>query len=410
MGINPAHFCRASASSLSTVVFPVSDCSNVWPRFSWQNNDQVSHEELAYAIQSAEHDLTDLVGYFPSPDWVEQEVHMMPREFDRQYFSDGLDIRGQLMKIDTNYRKAIAFGKRALTKIATCTTADGSLSYQDYDGDGLFEIALISVATTQTNVNELKVYFAGMSGSPEWEIRPVRYHAISGGILTIKIDSWFLIDPEQLSAYPTDAGFRAIDISTAANFVTSVDVYREYNDNTVASTDFVWQGTDLPTACDLFDASVNMTNTQTGTGLVVDGERGIVMPVPATYDAGEAKWTTTVWAEDYAPDYTRLYYYSGEYSDAFLRGFSTEPLSDFWAQTIAWVATARLTRPLCGCQSVADLAEKMSEDLALTDNGRSIFTPVEIVRNPLGTRRGEVMAWRRISKLVRDRRSHYAVI
>src|SRR5574338_11129 len=82
MGINAAQFCRAHAPSVNPQVFPVGSCSNVWPRFSWQNNDQVSHEELAYAIQSAEHDLIDLVGYFPSPDWIEQESHDMPREYD----------------------------------------------------------------------------------------------------------------------------------------------------------------------------------------------------------------------------------------------------------------------------------------------------------------------------------------
>ncbi len=38
----------------------------------------------------------------------------------------------------------------------------------------------------------------------------------------------------------------AIDISTVANYVTSVDVYREYTDFTQASTEFYWE-----TSCEL---------------------------------------------------------------------------------------------------------------------------------------------------------------
>src|SRR3990172_8570631 len=371
MGLNPAHFQRAYAASTNPVVFPIGTCSNVWPRFSWQNNDQVSHEELAFAIQSAEHDLTDLVGHFPSPDWVEQEVHMMTREFDRQYFSNGLDIRGLLKKVDTNYAKVINGGVRAVSLIGAATTASGSLAYQDVDGDGLEELAVITLATTLTVPGEIKVYFSGMGGDRDWEIRPVKSIVISGGIVVIKIDAWMLIDPELLSDYPTADGFRAIDISTPVNYVTAVDVYREYNDNTQVSAEFVWQSVEYPATCTVFSPNASITSTQNGVTMVADGELGLVTPVPATYVVADATWRTDAWTENIMPDYSRLFYYSGEYSNAFLRGFSTDALSDWWAQTIAWVATARLTRPLCGCASVTDMAEHLSEDLSLTENSRA---------------------------------------
>jgi hypothetical protein len=405
MGINPAHFCRAYAPNLSPVVFPISNCSNVWPRFSWQNSDQVSHEELAYAIQSAEQDIIGLVGYFPSPDWVEQEVHEMPREFAREYHSDGLDIRGEAKKVQADKRKIINGGKRALTLIGTATVNSGSLAYQDLDGDGVEEVAVINMATSLTMTGEIKLYFTGHDGEREWEVRPIKSKTISGGIVTIRLEAWTLLDPAILSDYPTDLGFRAIDISTAVNYVPSVDVYREYNDDTVTTAEFVWQGAGLSNAC-----STGFTNEQNGMMMVNNGPNGIVIPVPATYSTTSTQWLTNIWTEGVMSDYVRLYYYSGEYSNEFLKGYTTDPLSDFWAQTIAWCATARLTRPLCGCQSPADLADKLSEDLTLSEGGRGFFTPVQIIANPLGTKRGEVMAWRRISKLVRDRRVSFAVI
>lgn len=410
MGINPAHFHRSHAPSINPSVFPINTCSNVWPRFSWQNNDQVSHEELAYAIQSAEQDIINLVGYFPSPDWVEQEVHDMPRDYDRQYYSDGLDVRGQLKRVVADKRKVILGGKRAVSLVGTATVAGGTLVYQDIDGDGVEEVAVINLPTTLTTAGEIKVYFAGFGGARDWEVRPVKYRVIAGGFVTIRLDSWLLVDPELLSAYPTDSGFRAIDISTTANYVTSVDVYREYNDNTVYSAEFVWQGVELPDATLCLDSNYTLSNAQSGVMLVTDGPDGLVMPVPGTYSAATSQWLVSAWTEGIMPDYVRLYYYSGEYANEYLRGFSTDPLSDWWAQIICWIATARLTRPFCGCSSPSDMAEKLSEDLSLSESGRGHFTPVELMRNPLGSRRGEVMAWRRLSRLMRDRRATFAVI
>ena len=410
MGINPAHFCRAHAPSLNPQVFPIETCSNVWPRFSWQNNDQVSHEELAFAIQSAEQEIIDAVGYFPAPDWTEQEAHPMPRDFDRQYYSDGLDIRRQAKRVNTAKSMVINGGRRATALIGSATTIGGSLVYQDIDGDGVEEVAQITLATSLTSADGIKVYFSGTGADPDWEVRPIKSRVISGGNVVIKVDSWLLIDPELLSRYPTEDGFRAIDISDTSNYVTSVDVYHEYNDNTQVSAVFTWQGVELPSATTIFSASTSLTNRQDGVMLVTNGPAGLVMPVPGSYDAVNSKWLTAAWTETVMPDYVSLDYYSGEYSSAYLRGYSTDPLSDWWAQTIAWLASARLTRPLCGCTSAADLAERLGEDLALSENGRAHFTPVELARNPFGTRRGEVMAWRRVSKLVGKKRANFAVI
>jgi hypothetical protein len=283
--------------------------------------------------------------------------------------------------------------------VGTASTAGGSLSFLDLDGDGLAETARVVLATTLTNASEIKLYFSGNNALREWEIRPVRSRVISGGTLTILLDSWLLIDPEELAAYPDTGGFRAIDISTTAHYVTSVEAWREYNDPSQVSVQFYWQSDDNGM-------------TQDGTLLTTEPILGGMTAMAAHYDVATATWVGDIWAstDEIAPDWAKLWYYSGDRDGRFGAGYSTEPLSDFWAQTITWLASARLTRPLCGCGSAADLAEHLAEDLSLSESGRAHFMMPQLLSNPLGSRRGEVMAWRRVSKIIRDRRVHFALV
>lgn len=396
LGLNPAHFCRASAPSLSPQVFPVAQCSGVWPRYSWQNSDQISHEELAYAIQSAEQDLIELVKFFPAPTWVESEIVEYPRHYDRTVWWDGTDVRGGAKLVKARNGRVIAPGRRATSLVATATSDDSSLIYLDDDGDGFYETAQITVATSLTSISELHVYFAGTNAADEWEIRTARQSYISGGNAVLRFDSWLFIDPAILSLPPTEDGFHVIDISTLDNFVGSVDVYRVYNDITATSVTFLWQSVD--------------SYTQDGVLLMTHPDTGQMAAIPATYDATDDEWDTNAWVTWREPDLAKIWYYSGDRSTTFASNYVTDPLSDWWAQTITMLATARLDRPLCGCNSAQDLADKYSEDLSLSITGKTYISPVQILNNPLGTRRGEVMAWRRISKMLRNRGASSALI
>jgi len=406
MGLNPAHFMRAYAPSLNPVIFPIGTCSTIWPRYNWQSNDQVSHEELAYAIKSAEDDLVAYLGYHPAPTWIEQEFHTYPRIHNREYFDNGTAIRGDFKTIETEYKKVIAPGRRALSLVGTATTTGGSLTFKDYDGDGLAEVAEIVMATAYTNANEIKVYFSGMQGAPEWEIRPAKSKRIADGIATIMFDAWLFIDPELLAAFPTEDSLRAIDISTTTNYVSSVDVYREYNDTSQVAAEFYWQiVSDHPCEfCSGIGCAACFSATQDGTFYIQNSKTGVVTPAPGSYDALTGSWRITKWLNDgvianVEPTWLKIWYYSGNAA-----------LSDFWARIIADMASARLTRPLCGCNSAKDMAERMAEDLSYAETGSSYFTPVELLRNPFGTRRGELLAWRKVSRLAKDRKVNYALL
>ena len=75
-----------------------------------------------------------------------------------------------------------------------------------------------------------------------------------------------------------------------------------------------------------------------------------------------------------------------------------EPLSQYWANLIAMLATARLEWPLCSCTNVQLLANRWREDLARMNKERSFAVTPDDLQNPFGTRAGETLAWKRITK------------
>lgn len=395
MGINPVHF--AGAVGLSVWPLRNNHCSDVWVRESWQYSDHIGHRDLAQAIYDAEWEIARILGYHPAPRWIAKEMHRFP-PISGHYAPSARPV-------NTSFGKIVQQGRRAVSLIGTATSVGGSLSYLDLDGDGVVDTARIVLATALSDRNEIKVYFTGQDGAQEWEIRPARAKEISGGNVTIDLDAWLLIDPELLAAYPTDEDWEAINIETTANYVTSVDVYREYTDTTLASAEFFWEGNGYgsiwPVGCcsGVGCCTVCGSTSQEGCLAIRDVDAGVVVPVPATYDDDTAVWNSAAWSVCDRPGQVKLWYQAGDLAEYYLRGDSYEPLSDWWAQTIAWVATCRLEREFCSCSNVNALADNLRQDLAYSGQDFNYQNDFELLGNPLGTRRGEMMAWKRISRL-----------
>jgi hypothetical protein len=407
MGVNPVHF----QGAYTDTAFPVSQntCSDIWPQHSWQFSDHVSREDVARAIYDAEEDIARIIGYYPAPKWICQEVRNFDRYHRRDMWRRGLrNVRGDRVSVQTEYTKVIQPGRRATTLIDTATTGGGSLVYSDEDGDGFAETATVTLATTLTDVCELKVYFSDTSADPAWEIRPPRSKTITGGNVQFVFDSWLFIDPDVQAAYPTVAGFEAIDISSVNNYVSSVDVYREYTDSTAASAVFMWepqpQGLDTVsfccTLCSGSGCPACVLTTQDGCLHIRDAERGYVVPTPAAYNSTTAQWDQSTYDQCRDATMVSMYYYAGEYDNRWLCGHTCEPLSNFWAHTIAWIATARLDRDPCQCGTVQKFFDHLRQDLAMVGEQSHQLDP-ELLANPLGTRRGEIMAWQRMTKIAK---------
>lgn len=413
MGIPPMHFARGSTPGLSPRVFPETTCESVWYKYDWQDADKVSWYQLALTIQAAEHELATLLGWWPAPVWIENEEYPYPRPYRREYFGIGLDVRNELKGISLNTGKFIGGGRRAVSLVGTATVAGGSLTYSDQDGDGYEETATIVLATALTDEREIKAYFAGFDGVQEWEIRPTRSVSISGGNVTMVFDSWQFIDPDLYEEYPTDDdvnGLDTIDISTPTNFVTSVEVYREYTDTTQAAARFYWES-DCVLCGGLSDTcSACSPLTQDGCLSTRNGKAGIAVPAPASYDSVEARWEQAGWSGPVEPQRVHLWYKAGEVSQEYEKRRKVDPLSDFWAKTIAWLATSRIERGLCGCTNVQAISAYLREDLLISNREQSIFVPIEVQNCPLGTTRGEVAVWKRIKHFIKDKRLSVALI
>ena len=400
LGINPAHFNQAAGET----TFPIgSTCSDVWPQFSWQASNQVSREQLARAIRDAEQDIARSLGYYPAPYWVYQEVHKFPRHHRPDvYQHSGLNVRGARKSVRAKFGKFIQAGQRLVAELTNSPATTVGLTLV-YDLGAL--TATITIATTLTDVCEVKAFFANYGGAPEWEIRPAKSKSIAAGVLTMVFDAWLLIDPTLWEAYSTPAGFSAIDLAVVDNYVTSVELYRETNDFTQPSATFYWE----PSPAGL--SAVSTCTSCGGTGCVAcslssqDGclharntESGIVVPVPATYDADEATWTQDAYSVCRDPDQVKISYYAGEYDNRWLGDESCETLSNYWAHAIAWLATARLDRPPCSCANVKAKFDSLQEDLALSGATSHQIT-FQQLNNPFGTRRGEVQAWQRVDQI-----------
>lgn len=402
MGINPAHFWGSSAPNVDPQVMPVSAaCSAIWFKYDWQDSDRVGRYSICQEILNAEQDIAAAIGYWPAPMWIAEEQVRYERPYRREFFGYGADVRGQFKGIDSRWGRIVSTGRRAVSLIGTATTGAASLIYSDLDSDGLYETAEITLPTTLTDVNEIKVYFYGMDGDPDWEIREPRSKEITGGNVVIIFDAWLLIDPDLYEFLPTSDGNSLIDIGTTANFVTAVDVYREYIDESLAPCEFYWEPSyvgclETDEACDPV--------TQDGCLRIRNAKSGILSPVPATYSGGVWELGCS-WDGNREPDYLNIWYYAGDVDNKYKRGMSLNPLSDFWAQTIAWLATARLSRPVCACGNLESLTEWLRTDLSKNTRELSFFNPPGALDNPFGTRAGEVAAWRRIGKLVQKRPS-----
>src|SRR3990172_10950639 len=112
LGINPMHFMSGETPGLDPVVMPVDGCSDVWFKYDWQDHDKVSLYQIAQLIHEAELEIANVVGYWPAPYWIEEELHMYPRHFMRDVRGFGYDVRGYGKEIVVDYGKFILPGPR----------------------------------------------------------------------------------------------------------------------------------------------------------------------------------------------------------------------------------------------------------------------------------------------------------
>lgn len=395
-GIHPLHLNQVRLSSATQQL-----CDNMYFQWEWQDSDHVSREEIARAIREAEDKIEAQLGYRLAPDWEVDEWRPTIRPFIRDLVNlSGADIRGYKNTVEANWGYFISGGIQAKTLIE----ASSAIVYSDSDSDGYDETATVTVATTVTDKNEIAVYYPGHDGDDAWEIRPISV-SISGGNATIVFRRELVVIESKLNLFDI-TGAEAVG-ETDADFLTTVDVYRRYNDPQT-QVSFLWEPLAGAYCASCSGSGCDSCAYATQTGCLVvrgDPRQSIIGFQPATWDSDTEIFTAAAWSVDRQPDIARMYYYAG-WKDK--RQSYTSRLSPDWERTVAYMAACLIDRPPCDC--CADLWRKQREDFALVqgnpDEGTAIYrTPtnaarnLDILDNPFGSRRGEVNAWRKVKEL-----------
>lgn len=338
---------------------------------------------------------------------------MYPRFHRPEYYSShGINVRYQGKSVKAAYGKIIEPGQRAVTQICTAELQGDpcALAFSDEDGDGFLEtVTVTATGITLTDECEIKVYFAGHNGEPEWEIRPARTKTLAGGTFTATFWKWQFIDPDYWEALPTDSA-PSINLDTDV-YVDTCEIWREYNDPTATSAVFYWEpepstiGGGICSFCGGTGCIRCTLTEQEGCAHIRDANMGYLVPAPGTYDTDDGQWESAAWSVCRDPDQVKVYYYCGNLSELNLAGRRCDGLSDQWARIITWLATARLKRPLCACGSAGALVDWLQIDLAQATREVSYTVLWDELANPFGTKVGEMEAYRHCRSLEPGRQS-----
>lgn len=398
LNLHPLHFNQIFLSGLPNQPDNTSarTCDVPILQYSWQANGRIGRDDIAQAIAAAESMIIPRLGFLPIPDWTVQEERRGVRPANPVLTSyNDLDPRGYYKTVQARYGQIITGGQKAKTLIDDAV----AIAYSDTDADGFKDRAEISFSTTVTNQEEIAVYYPGHAGDDAWQIKPLQYVSIAAGTATVRFGrQQAIIEAQMEGFFPT-----GINGTDDAQFLTTVDVYRKYNDPSVQSR-FIWDvvGGNWCGECDGISPCVTCGYAvQDGCLVVRHPKLGIVSPQPGTWDATTSEFTATslsVWRE---ADRVQLWYRSGwRDMDLAWPNITMDPVFE---RAITYLAASLLDRPMCNCQPVEANIARWREDLSLATSSPQGSSSYRLspgaLNNPFGTTRGAVYAW----EIVRER-------
>ena len=129
--------------------------------------------------------------------------------------------------------------------------------------------------------------------------------------------------------------------------------------------------------------------------LAQDFRQGIFSFRPATFDSSNETFAAATPAIGRVPDHLRTWYYSGLRDQS--RDAPNLEMDPQWERAVTYLSITLLTRPLCGCNNIQQLAKRMTEDLAANvaagEISQSFQLNDSILNSPWGTMRGAIFAW-----------------
>lgn len=369
-GISPLHFNQVEVAGLA----PSTTCDDPMLQYSWQDADRIGREEVAQTIAQVEQLLNNILGFPVGPAWIADERQSFAAMRPVGNSSSGLNSNWLPVSLTTKQGHVISGGIEAKTLIS----ASEAVTYTDADGDGYDETATIIVATAITVPGEIAIYYPGHSGDTAWQIAPVQV-SISGGNATIVTRRERLVLESLLERMDSSAANGLVD----GNFLTTVDVYRHYNDPSQQVT-FLWEGGSC--GCGDVGCEVCSFETQTGCLRTRHPRLGIVSVSPAEWDVDEQAFLGQAWSVARQPDHAIINYKAGD------------SLS-FWERSVTNLTLAMLDRPLCSCKALEAQIQYQREDLAYVQTGSRFQIGNRVKDNPIGSTRAAVNAWNLVQRI-----------
>lgn len=342
--------------------------------------DFIAREEIAQRIADAESMIADQLGFWPAPKYVVDERPEYQRPHQRELWGMAGTQRGEWKSIETKWKRFISGGVFNRTSIQS----GAAVVLSDPDNDGVDELFTVTVATTVTVTSEIALYFkaADRLNAPLdeiWRIRPIHVEFNGGNAVITGHASQMIAPVKQLGLYP-----QQLDVSDAANYVTTIDVYRAFTDTT-ATDSTPYQGV----------AIWNVLPPQSWSGQIS------ILPVTLAenFNAESQVFATfgqsCNWPFGREPDRFQVNYVSGYPAD------SQGNMANDMAQAVTYLAVSLLATEKCGCERVNRIIDNLRKPLS-EDDAQRFYTQREIERNPFSAipNRGSLAAWRRVSKLM----------
>lgn len=391
MGFNPW-----ISNQLTNKLVPIqADCSRLMFEYDWQSADRAGRQSIRNAIQHAEELIRQYAGYGASPAFREATIRY-------PVFGDTRFARTRDIGSDDQWLSVVLpEGQiRALGVQVDTTPVVAALVYTDDDGDGLFETATATAAVPAgTTIDQVVARFlqsdCGSRTPPEVAPRSV---ALVGTAATMIFDTWTLVRPvRQTSAIPAilDPGNGAAPAATVC--AASVEIFRRFCDPTGTTEAtcmalLTWETAPWPWWCCGTGDSRDPAATATALcrAVIRDAETGVVGFGEVTYDATTGEWSTPCnWRRCRPPDTVTIRYQAGLPLDGIA-------MQQPWQTIVARLAAAELARPICACMAANKELFEWQADMLKTD--QLGYQAPNDATNPLGARRGQIFAWRWITR------------
>lgn len=400
---HPYHFWGIAGANV-----PVeSKCNTVVKKYSWQATQAAGRQDIIANLEFAEERIRKLLGYNLLPHYVEETLQW-PQYYDpamQNITYAGSD--GRWLGVKLREGLITAAGTEKLTLIGSAV-----VTYSDVDGDGVNDtFTTAAVVTSITDPAQIAVYFSSadrLNAAPagaEWQISPIFVDlTTTPGSVIVKGRSWLCVKPLKYEGVNANA----LDNTVAANFVSTLDIYSavtEVNGQTLLDAQAVltWETLPYPSWAFPYPFGSGATSDPAATATAFarvalhDAERGIVGIGEAVYNASLGQWISPGcffncgWRP---PDRVTVRYLAGV---PYTGTKNLRPAGNA-SKVLSRLALAEMMKRICACDEANREIYRWQTDLAF-DNGETTgsfkLSPADLA-NPLGTRAGQIDAWRNV--------------